>query len=670
MSLSLIPHSDTLAFSAMPKDVRDEVMLWAGIIAEIDAAKSKCKAMAEIAKRYPGSKSLSDHNIKTKYYAFRREGWKALVNKAKLSHSHPLVAPKSHDGQPPSFIQYWKGLQESYQRSSQAAYRELVRRYRSGADIPGIGNWRSVWAEKRNTLPPDTFPVNGPMPGGWSLRNLSRPQFRPTKFELTVCRQGRSAAAKFRPKVITTRVGMEVGQIYVFDDVKHDNLVTMIGQLTPMCPLEFCCIDYFSACQIAYGSQPTIKNMETGKKKMLEEKEMRFLLAHVLLTVGFHPAGCQLQMEHGSATVRKDLEEILLMASNDRLLVEKGGIDRRPAHDGYFMCRPKGNSRFKAALESLHNLKHNDMALLAGQTGKDRDHSPEALHGLIKYNEDLLKVAFQYPDLAERLNYPTLEFNQWKQAVKPIYERINGRTDHHLEGWIEAGLVRNRFQLIEGGDEIPMEVLDKMEPAKRAAIEAAMIPLPPRRLSPAEVFHAGSKKLEKLPMSFAPLILGEQNALPKRLGHDSLFTFEEMRIGPGQHQYVGRAHTPEGTLIPLDPGKEYLLWISPFDPSGVFVADLRGAFIGACKLWDRVCRTDTEGVHRKIGKAESIHSDLLVEVKQRHAAEARERMEMMEGNDRLLIQAGLRPEKKVSTPKFADAPAPGVDLISMYDNQD
>jgi hypothetical protein len=36
----------------------------------------------------------------------------------------------------------------------------------------------------------------------------------------------------------------------------------------------------------------------------------------------------------------------------------------------------KGNPRFKAALESIRNLKHNELAALPGQTGMDRDDRP------------------------------------------------------------------------------------------------------------------------------------------------------------------------------------------------------------------------------------------------------------------------------------------------------
>lgn len=260
-ALSIIPSSDTLTFAKLPDSVKDEVQLWTKIIGEIDAAKSKSKAFAEIAKRYPASKSLSAANIRTKYYAFQRDGWKALINKAKLPRNN-VVAPNTPGGQPVQFVEFWKGLQENYQRNSRAAYRELIRRYRNGDQIPGIGNWRNVWIDSNGTMPPEKVPMNPPLPQGWGERNLMR--YKPTQFELTAARIGRSAAAEFRPLVYTTRVGMRPGQVYVFDDVWHDNKVNYLGMnRMAMRPLEFSCLDLFSGCQVAFGAQPMTEDEAT-----------------------------------------------------------------------------------------------------------------------------------------------------------------------------------------------------------------------------------------------------------------------------------------------------------------------------------------------------------------------------------------------------------------------
>jgi hypothetical protein len=81
---------------------------------------------------------------------------------------------------------------------------------------------------------------------------------------------------------------------------------------------------------------------------------------------------------------------LLAIASGGAIKVERGGMQGAAAHAGQYAGRSKGNFRIKAALESLGNLIHNEMAFLPGQTGKDRQHAPEQLHGLLKHNDALL----------------------------------------------------------------------------------------------------------------------------------------------------------------------------------------------------------------------------------------------------------------------------------------
>jgi hypothetical protein len=74
----------------------------------------------------------------------------------------------------------------------------------------------------------------------------------------------------------------------------------------------------------------------------------------------------------------------------------------------------KGNYRFKGAIESFFNLVRNETAMLPGQVGKDRDHSPEQMVGLERYNNQLLKAAAELkPEEAARLKFPVLEWNEW-----------------------------------------------------------------------------------------------------------------------------------------------------------------------------------------------------------------------------------------------------------------
>jgi len=664
-ALAIIPSHETLEFSKLPDTVKREVGLWTHLISEIEAAKSKSKAFAEIAKRYPGSKSLSAANIRTKYYAFQRDGWKALVNKSKLPRNNP-IAPNTPGGQPAQFVEYWKGLQESYQRNSRAAYRELIRRYRAGDQIPGIGNWRNVWIDSTGGRPPDVCPMNPPLPTGWTQRNLMR--YKSTRFELTAARIGRSAAAAFRPLVYTTRVGMAAGQVYVFDDVWHDNKVNFLGvNRMAMRPLEFSCLDLFSGCQVAFGAQPMTEDEATRKRETLRETEMRFLLAHVLCTLGYHPQGCCLHVEHGTAAVREDLAELLFNWTGGAVTVARGGIHGAATHDGFFEGRGKGNSRFKAALESHHNLKHNELAALPGQVGKDRDNSPEELHGRDKYNMILIKAMSQLPaHRAEQIITPFMDFPVWKQAVAELYERINWRTDHDLEGWEEAGLVASEFRLSDGSDWVPTRNLLGMPPDRRDAVMAVIESQPgmirTRRLSPMEVWLSGRSDLVTLPPHYIPLILGHKNAKMLRVGDDHLITFQDRRIGPGTHRYLAQVEDECGQLRMLQPGANFAIYATPFDNSAVFVASENNEFIGVARRLQTACKTDTEAIHRQIGKSMAFEKELLAPLQMRHAEKARAKNATHKHNAAVIRGDAVTTEELFRAERLAEAAPNSADL--------
>jgi hypothetical protein len=672
---SLIPTAQHDKLMSLTEPQRKEVLFWCRIVSQIESAKSRRAAFGEIARQHPGIKGMTASNIKTKYYAWQQRGWRAFINGSKLKADQKVrVLGDAPKGQPPEFVEYWKALQENFQRSSRAAYRELVRRYRCGDDFPGIGNWRSVWMETIGGMPPANIPIDAPLPDGWSERNLSR--YRPSKFELTATRIGVSAAAKFRPLVYTTRAGLLPGQIYVFDDVWHDNKVNYIGiNRKAMRPLEFSCLDIPSGCQVAWGAQPMLENEATGRRETLRETEMRFLLCHVLCNLGYHPSGCALHVEHGTAAIRPELAEQLFEWTGGAVTVARGGISGKAAHDGFFMSRGKGNSRFKACLESHHNLKHNELAALPGQVGKDRDHSPEEGHGRDTYNNTLIKAMSQLPaERAQLLQLPYLDFSQWKQVVGEIYERINGRIDHHLEGWEQCGYVTTEYRLSEAAAWEPMTRLLGMPPERREKVEA-LIDEPgmvrTRRLSPAEVWLAGRANLVRLGAHYVPLILGYRNAKHLKVGDDHQITFQDRRLGPGIHRYLAQVETEHGELRMLEPGQTYCIYATPFDTSAVFVADQDNRFLGIARAVNVVCKADTEAIHREIGKSMHIEKQLLAPVKARHAAEARQKSAMHSHNANVMM--GASENVVFTTPRPAlesDAAADDFDPLSYYAEMD
>lgn len=624
--------ADMGEFALLPVKEKRSVIEWLDLMGEIMSSDRPHQAILDHARRRKGLTGWSKTTIRRQYDAFRKSGdWRVLVNRARV--------PEERRAQPPAFVEFFKGLCERNQRASRPAYRALLYDYYyKGVEIPGIGTWRDVWTQRfPGVRIPEQMPFDPPLPWGWSERNISR--YTPSRFERAAARTGRAAAAQHRPLVFSSRVGLECGQFYMFDDLEHDILVNFLGtNRRAMRPLELCCLDVFSACKIAYGLKPVMMDAAEEHKQKLKETDMRFLLAYILTRIGFNPHGCTLIVERGTAAIREPLERDLLAMSDGKITVSRSPIQGAAAFAGQFDGRSVGNPRMKAALESHHNLSHNELAALPGQIGKDRIALPEESHGRQRYNEDLIKAACTLAaERAQLLVFPFLQFDQFHAVVDELYARVNDRDWHKLEGWLEAGLVGHEYRLGPGAPWLPMQTLPALPAETRAAIETiARQPgnMRTRRLSPTEVWERGRPKLARLPDCCVPMILGEHLGVDRKV-KGTLIELQNRFAAPGPLRFVAQVARPDGVKEWLREGHTYLFHLNPFDPAQLFVSHAemqRGAYIGTCARWETVCRADTDALHRQMGQAKKIERELLAPVAARGAQLTRERIAMHRHN--------------------------------------
>ena len=278
MKLTLT-SSDLVEFMRLPDEVRSEVVAWQAMLASV--SRPIQRSLRTVAQRM----GCSVQTATRKYYDWRRNrDWRVLVNRSKVPEERGLA---------PEFVEYWKGLCQQNGRKYAPAYREFVRQFKAGLPIPGLepGTSRRI------------------LPAGFSYDNLWR--HRPTEFETRAARIGRSAAAMFRPKVFTSRVGLRVGQFIVFDDLWHDFKVTALGQRRPGRLLQLHAHDLLSGCQFERGLKMRMEDAESGRSVGLNESEMHFLVAQILARYGFHPEGTTFLVEHGTAAICEELEKLL-----------------------------------------------------------------------------------------------------------------------------------------------------------------------------------------------------------------------------------------------------------------------------------------------------------------------------------------------------------------------
>jgi len=329
----------------------------------------------------------------------------------------------------------------------------------------------------------------------------------------------------------------------------------------------------------------------------------------VLAEFGFHPDGCVLMVEHGTAAIREELERVLFDLTAGRVTVERSGIEGVAAFAGQYGGVSKGNFRFKASLESSGNLIHNETADLLrfpGQTGSNsRVNKPEELHGrerhadtLIKACEGLLQV--MSPERAAALRLPFLEANNAMWLVNEVMERINCRNEHELEGWLEAGLTTMDFELPDIGI-ISAQKFLTLPPEKQATVQAVGTPVP-RKMSPREVFDQGRSRLVRLRPEQTALLLKDVAGREVTVGSDHLITFEDAAISPAPLRFLAHHFAPGDTFTAV---------VNPMSPHAAHLFNARGGWAGVVTAWQTISRDDVAGLNRQLGQARKVEAELL-----------------------------------------------------------
>lgn len=627
---------------------------------QIDRARraQRREIIEQISASFNGKLGFSAKSLYRKYRTWRAAGrtTSALINRAAqrgLVKRHPV----SH---------CYKTYCERNQRSSRAAWRAMISDLISGASLPhGVGTWRNVYRTERGiaAVIPDRCPyTHSAPPIGWTYGHLQHSAGL-SRFESTAARVGMQAARSSVLPVLTTRVGMHLGQYLQFDDKWHDVKVNFPGQKAAIRPLEFVCRDVLSTFAFARGIRPRIVDEETGRAKNLNEREMRFMAVHVLTEVGVYREGSTWIVEHGTSAFSDDDFARVNRIAPGLIRPERSGILSEQVHRGMWSGSQGGNFRLKAALESAHNLEHNELAALPGQIGRNRDNSPESTAHLDAYNTALLRAAAKLsPERRALLRWPLLPFSQYVEIAMDIYDRIEDCYQRDLEGWSQCGFETAEYRLGEGSHWFPMSSLDGMDSAQRGAIEAFLAANPQhtavRNMTAREVRNKFASDLTTLPLYCVPDILRREDGLAVRVYHDGTIQFRERYIGDGLHVFHGTVVTPTGYHQRLSPGADYWAFITPYQPDKLFVTDISsGAILGIAPRYDRAPRYEIDAVRSLMGQQAHDRAEKSTDVRGRHQDEADQRAALIAHNDAVMAGAPV-----TSAERAAAAAARGIDL--------
>ena len=624
-----VPPSDAAEFAQLPAECKAEIGRWLRGMERLNTGGRIGATLTQIG----AAMGLSYKRTRTIYDAFRHSGdWRVFINHAK----YQPVAKKL----PALFVEYWITKREENQRDKgRAAHRTLVREWQSCKAIPGYPR-PADWPDYR---PFPVATVTG-LPAGWSIGNLSK--IKSTKFERTAIQQGLGTAiAKHAPKVFTTRKNLWVGSHYMFDDVKHDLFTYVLNANQVARVWEFGCLDVFSACRFAWGDRPSLERAD-GKYDGLKGEDMRMLVAAVFFNTGFSPRGTVCMTEHGTAAMPEDVIRLLSDFTEKLITFNGSGMTgKEQAIAGMWRGRGGGNPRHKSPLEAWHALLHNETAALPAQTGLSVDNRPEQLYGLLDYADDICNAMLKLPpEQAAKLMLPMMEYHtELLPLLGDLYRLINGRIDHEIEGWVEAGnliaeyranpeseawVSQHDFLALPGTARMALSLAAQQDRRCRRA----------RYLSPTEVHSIGSRDLIRIPPYVCAQILGDRYAAERRV-IGGYIEFEDKFISPSELRYESLVALPDGTEHNLTDREIYKTIINPFDAEQLFVHDAKGGYLGLARRDHRVDRADEHALHVAQGRVGHRIATQLQGPRTRHAEKVQRIAEMQEHNRRVI--AGL-----------------------------
>jgi len=315
-------------------------------------------------------------------------------------------------------------------------------------------------------------------------------------------------------------------------------------------------------------------------------------------------------------------------AANSRS-VAAGSPDRR-SPPGLYPGRGKGNFRFKAALESLGNLVHNETAdrlLFPAQTGSNsRVNAPEELHGQEKHHDALVVAMLALPPaLRDLVRLPATPLSQALEFADLVQERMNDRTEHELEGWAQCGFVTSEYRVHPTHRWQPMtqllELPESVQVALRPAIETDKQLSRQRNLSPREVFECLRPQLTRIRSHHIPTLIGMENSTEHSVAKTGRFEFGDEDLGPGDHVFNGIVLDEEGHQTQLQAGDKFATFVSTLDPMRLHVCNAKGAYLGWAERTYLPTRGDPHGYARAAGQKMKEHRKLLAPVPRGGAAD-------------------------------------------------
>lgn len=642
--LSRIPLSDLGEFNRLKGNERSRILLWISRLEPLATVRGRDRLWAHFASQWgckPGT-------LRNRYYAYHtKDGpdWRGLADGRKTA--------LSGAGLPALFLTFWQASLLKHQRHTggKEAHRALLRAYDDwrggqGTPIPGY------------LLPPEPESwcrrARRNVPSGWTYTNLMRHQ--PEAYHRDLARQGGRTAARHLPAILTTRRGLKYRERVFCDDQKYDVRVVCPDRpgFIIECPMGFNALDHATGCFETVAIKLAYKDAEDVRRGLTARDFTWFVLTD-LMTRGYRTdeVGTTYIFEHGTAKSfahksqndPRSFAEILLHLTGQQVTIDDSGLFGKPSFAGEFAGRSAGNPRFKGPIESAFNLVRNYQSALPGPSGLSPEKAPEESHGMEIFLRGIQRELDKLPpgeraEIASKLRWPALTFGDFCPITLKLYDLINRRRDHDLEGW---SYTREEwsFDARDATDHLaswaPMSNFLKLPPETqrglRDVVKARSVSLSPWEAREGEE-RASVGKIARLSPDLLPCLLADEWAVPVRVAEDHTIKISDWA---GDLHYLARIEGRDGQQI-LTPGEAYRAHCNPHNPSQIWLMRPDMSYVGRCALWTRPKASERGQIYANHGHRKSIEAALKGASGIRQFAEDRDedRASMREHNEKLL----------------------------------
>lgn len=647
MSLTLTLTADLLAEIPDPDSLR-LVQNWIDDLAYVRSARDTSAAVATIAAR----RDCGTRTVWNKLSALKKDGPLALLDRRRLRQIRDRIPPHRS----PQFIAWVHRLYYSVARSQATpSVQKLM--------LDQLHAWRidpchpDLRIPGYDSPPPDSAESRYRHPYGWSLRQLNH--IKPDDYQRAEGGIGRLTANAMLPSVLTTRVGLRVGEVYMLDDQYYDLLVHYGDQVVR--PVGLNLLDLASGCDVSRGIRPELRNNPEGERS-LTRRDTVWLIVHHLTVHGYCRERCRLVLESGTSTVDAEFERHLALVSDRAIEIDVGQVSKDLVAG--VLLPSKGNPRFKAARESWFNLLRNRMGHLPLALGMAPDDwKPESTDRLAAEDRRLLALAKHLPPAVVRdLQFDGLPWARFHLLANQISEAINRRDDHSLEGWVAEG--REQVQYLLGEQWICETEYLQLAPDTRALIVDRMrrgeTVSRLRRLSPREVWDAAAPGLVRISPYRWHLLVPRQYAIERRVPNNRQLVVRAREYGPEPISFLPYYRLEDGSERPLPAGADILLYLCPHHPDLALLCDSQARPLGLVAAIQPGNRFDPDSLLSQYAVRERLRVEISGSARHHQTQLAEQRTTRRQQNADAAHDAGADEKTiaKIEKPYRPSKPAP------------